>query len=233
VAGEPSVLPGWAELWLDEPEAGNSTTKISLNASAMRGRWRELFACPFEGACPGFALGAAPATRARCSPGYRGLLCAECADGFALTGRGCVACAAGESLHTEPPLYFLSINLNQSPSAPNSGDATGFGLLLLAGALAALALLWTAFAARGWLHCGGRVGGLVLFVGVAQRVWPRLKQSADILVANYQIVSRIPARVDAAGRPFRLASAEKPLLTDGHELSSRGHLTVSSADGII
>ena len=37
-----------------------------------------------------------------------------------------------------------------------------------------------------------RMSSIVLWIGVIQRVWPRMSQSLNIFVANYQIVSSIP-----------------------------------------
>jgi hypothetical protein len=44
-----------------------------------------------------------------------------------------------------------------------------------------------------------RMAGIVLWLGVLQRIWPRISQSLNIFVGNYQIVSKIPL---IAGLPF-------------------------------
>jgi hypothetical protein len=43
---------------------------------------------------------------------------------------------------------------------------------------------------------GGLIAGAILWAGVAQRVWPRLKQSLAIFASNYQIVSSLPFALD-------------------------------------
>lgn len=55
-----------------------------------------------------------------------------------------------------------------------------------------------AFFPQGWrvVKCDKTsTAGLILWIGVLQRVWPRIKQALNILLSNYQITSRITSFV--------------------------------------
>ena len=97
IGDDPIVAAGFAELRLqlrgaefDAQGDGDSDSSARyFNSSA-----RHFFACPFgEAACPRVSLGQ---NATGCSEAFHGLLCSECTDGFAQTGRGCVKCDSGE-----------------------------------------------------------------------------------------------------------------------------------------
>jgi hypothetical protein len=141
-----------------------------LNIAAANGS-RHFFRCPFgDKACPEAPLGPmVPGAAPNCSEGYTGVLCAACTATHAQTKRGCVDCGGGDG--SANTVMFVA------------------GGLLLLGALAAL---------MSWLvRCESRhIAGLVLWLAVAQRIWPRVKQSLAIFASNYQIVSQLPFVID-------------------------------------
>jgi hypothetical protein len=135
-----------------------------LNVAPANGT-RHFFRCPFGAeACPAVRVGPPrPGHAQKCNTGYTGPLCGACDETYALSKRGCVDCG-----DRSRPVVVLALA----------------ALLLVA---AAAALIWL-------VHCDGRrAAALVLWLSVAQRVWPRLKQSLAIFASNYQIVSKLPA----------------------------------------
>ena len=134
---------------------------------------RNFFRCPFEHACGELQLGAPGAgRRSNCSAGHSGLLCGVCEPGFEQAPSGCVSCEAGT----------LGV------------------FVAVAAATAAAAVV--ALLLRRFVKCNKKhTAAAVLWVAVAERVWPRLKQSLTILLSNYQIVGLLTASVEL-GAPF-------------------------------
>jgi hypothetical protein len=111
------------------PIAGNATNQVRLagvpviqtgfagygvleNVTVRNGSLQHFFGCPFKDTCLETKLQTfAP----NCADGHFGLLCGVCADGWALTSRGCIFCDNAK-------------NLNM--------------LVIIAGCVAAVALLW-------------------------------------------------------------------------------------------
>ena len=107
-----------------------------------------------------------PEVTDRDEPAYEGPLCASCAVGYTTTSEGeCTACLkdGGKVL-----LMF-------------------FGVLLC---LAVVGYIYFRFCAAG-KGCSGI--GILLCLGVFERIWPRLRQGFNIFVSNYQ------ARATAVG----------------------------------
>eukprot|EP01052_Picozoa_sp_SAG31_P026826 SAG31_NODE_2459_length_5660_cov_13.094947_3_plen_275_part_00 len=97
----------------------------------------------------------------------------SCMPGY--TGLLCGACEAG---------YSQAASGCVSCKRSDSFFLAMFGAILLC-----VLCIWSWTSVR----CNGaKTAGVILWLGVLQRLWPRLSQSLSIFIANFQIISCIP-----------------------------------------
>ena len=178
VAGEAVISAGFAELNLNH---SNHSNHSNLSNSSLRRRAlrlvtnqsdvlanRHFFKCAFgKTACKSFSVSAAGETlEPTCEYGYTGLLCGECMAGFALSAKGCIECDATDTV------WFL----------------VGYAMAAAVAAYFVLHVILT--------NCSEATrNGVLLCLGVTQRIWPRLNQSLKLFIANIQIISRFPVNL--------------------------------------